>query len=461
MTTTLNGQPSQTHAAGDVTEVAERLAASGVKYAAISFVDMHGKPKAKMVPLNHLDQASRGSEMFTGAALDGVPQDVNDDEVAPHPDLDAAIIAPFNREIAWFPGDLWIGETPFEACSRQILKRVTADAATLGYTFNLGIETEFFLLTDDRAGTPAPASLDDNLDKPCYDLRGMLHNYGVVDEIVSAMNELGWDVYSFDHEDGNGQFETDFTYTDAVSMSDRLVFFRMMVGEIARKHGLFASWMPKPFADRTGSGAHYNMSLADESGVNLFAAENDPRSCGLGELGYQFIAGVLRHAPAICAVIAPTVNSYKRLVKQGSMSGLTWAPVFACYGDNNRTNMLRIPRGGGRVECRAADSANNPYLGAAIMLAAGLEGIREGLDPGEPNRDNLYRLSDTELADRTIGWLPRSLGEAIDALEADPLARSVFGDVMFESYVAEKRAEWDSYTAHVSAWETERYLRFW
>jgi glutamine synthetase len=143
------------------------------------------------------------------------------------------------------------------------------------------------------------------------------------------------------------------------------------------------------------------------------------------------------------------------------MSGLTWAPVFACYGDNNRTNMLRIPRGGGRVECRAADSANNPYLGAAIMLAAGLEGIREGLDPGEPNRDNLYRLSDTELADRTIGWLPRSLGEAIDALEADPLARSVFGDVMFESYVAEKRAEWDSYTAHVSAWETERYLRFW
>ncbi|MDT5242331.1 MAG: glutamine synthetase [Mycobacterium sp.] len=461
MTTTLNGQPSQTHTAGDVTEVAERLAASGVKYAAISFVDMHGKPKAKMVPLNHLDQASRGSEMFTGAALDGVPQDVNDDEVAPHPDLDAAIIAPFNREIAWFPGDLWIGETPFEACSRQILKRVTADAATLGYTFNLGIETEFFLLTDDRAGTPQPASPDDNLDKPCYDLRGMLHNYAVVDEIVSAMNELGWDVYSFDHEDGNGQFETDFTYTDAVSMSDRLVFFRMMVGEIARKHGLFASWMPKPFADRTGSGAHNNMTLADRAGVNLFAEAHDPRNCGLSKLGYQFIAGVLRHASAICAVIAPTVNSYKRLVKQGSMSGLTWAPIFACYGDNNRTNMLRIPRGGGRVECRAADSANNPYLGAALMLAAGLEGIREGLDPGDPNRDNLYNLSEADLLERDIGWLPRSLGDAIDALEADPLARNVFGDVMFDSYVTEKRAEWDSFTAHVSSWETDRYLRFW
>jgi len=289
----------------------------------------------------------------------------------------------------------------------------------------------------------------------------MLHNYPVVDEIVSAMNELGWDVYSFDHEDGNGQFETDFAYTNVVSMADRLVFFRMMVGEIARKHGLFASWMPKPFADRTGSGAHYNMSLADAAGTNLFAAEGDPRGCGLSTLGYQFIAGVLRHADAICAVIAPTVNSYKRLVKQGSMSGLTWAPVFACYGDNNRTNMLRIPRGGGRVECRAADSANNPYLGGALILAAGLEGIREGLDPGEPNRDNLYRLSEPELVARGIAWLPRSLNEAIDAVESDPLVRIVFGDEMFESFVAEKRAEWDGYTAHVSAWETERYLRFW
>ncbi|KWX65853.1 type III glutamate--ammonia ligase [Mycobacterium sp. NAZ190054] len=457
MTTTYNGEVHRT----DARELAERLRASGVKYAAISFVDMHGKSKAKMVPLDHLDQAVRGSEMFTGAALDGVPQDVNDDEVAAHPDLDGVIVAPFNREIAWFPGDLWIGDTPFEACSRQILKRVTADAAASGFTFNLGIETEFFILRQEDGGVPTPASPDDDLDKPCYDLRGLLHNYAVIDEIVSAMNELGWDVYSFDHEDGNGQFETDFAYTDAVSMSDRLVFFRMMVGEITRKHGLFASWMPKPFGDRTGSGAHYNMSLADPDGLNLFAAPDDPRRCGLSSLGYHFIAGVLRHASAICGVIAPTVNSYKRLVKQGSMSGLTWAPVFACYGDNNRTNMLRIPKGGGRVECRAADSASNPYLGAALMLAAGLEGIREGLDPGEPNRDNLYAVSEAELAARGIGWLPRSLGEAIDALEADPLVRQVFGDAMYESYVGEKRTEWNSYTAHVSAWETDRYLRFW
>jgi glutamine synthetase len=218
--------------------------------------------------------------------------------------------------------------------------------------------------------------------------------------------------------------------------------------------------MPKPFADRTGSGAHYNMSLATEDGGNAFADPDDPRGCGLTTLGYQFIAGILRHAPAICAVIAPTVNSYKRLVKQGSMSGLTWAPVFACYGDNNRTNMLRIPLGGGRVECRAADSANNPYLGAALMLAAGLEGIRENLDPGDPNRDNLYRLSEPALAERGIGWLPRTLDAALDAFEADPLSRAVFGDSMFDSFLSEKRLEWDSYSAHVSAWETDRYLRF-
>ncbi|MGE0220500.1 type III glutamate--ammonia ligase [Mycolicibacterium sp.] len=458
MTTTW--QDTQTGIRAHAREVAESLAKSGVKYAAISFVDMHGKSKAKMVPVNHFVDAALGSEMFTGAALDGVPQDVNDDEVSPHPDLSNPIIMPFNREIAWFPGDLWVGDVPFEACSRQILKRVTGEAAALGFTFNLGIETEFFLFTEGHGGAPVPFSPDDTLAKPCYDLRSLLHNYPIVDEIVSAMNELGWDVYSFDHEDGNGQFETDFTYTDAVSMADRLVFFRMMVGEMARKHGLFASWMPKPFADRTGSGAHYNMSLADSDGANAFARDDDPRGCGLSELGYQFIAGVLRHARAICAVTAPTVNSYKRLVKQGSMSGFTWAPIFACYGDNNRTNMLRIPRGGGRVESRAADSASNPYLGAALMLAAGLEGIREGLDPGDPNRDNLYQLSEFDLAQRGIGWLPRSLGDAIDSLEADPLVRTVFGDAMFSAFVTEKRAEWDEYCGHVSAWETDRYLRF-
>jgi glutamine synthetase len=444
---------------GPLMDLVADLAGKGVRYAAISFVDMHGKTKAKLVPLGHLDRAAAGSELFTGAALDGVPQEVNDEEVSAHPDLTAGMVLPWRPDVAWFPSDLWIGAEPFEACSRQILRRVLDDAATMGFVFNLGIETEFFLLREDDDQL-VPGAESDSLDKPCYDLRSLLHNLDVVDEIVTAMNELGWDVYSFDHEDGNGQFETDFGYTNALRMSDRFVFFRMMVGEIARRHGLQATWMPKPFADRTGSGAHFNMSLADTGGANLFETGGDPRGCDLSQLGYQFIAGVLRHAPAICALIAPTVNSYKRLVKQGSMSGLTWAPIFACYGNNNRTNMLRVPLGGGRVECRAADSSTNPYLGAALMLAAGLEGIREGLDPGAPNTDNMYLLPEEELARRGVSLLPRTLMEAVEALAADPLAGSVLGGEMHRSFVAEKTAEWDSYHACVSEWERERYLRF-
>jgi glutamine synthetase len=287
-----------------------------------------------------------------------------------------------------------------------------------------------------------------------------LHNFDLISEIVDAMNRLGWGVYSFDHEDANGQFETDFAFTDAVRMADRFVFFRLMVGEMARRHGYFASWMPKPFGDRTGSGAHYNMSLAGEDGTNLFWDDDDPGRCGLSPLGYQFIAGVLNHAGAICALIAPTVNSYKRLVPRGSMSGFTWAPIFACYGDNNRTNMLRIPLGGGRVECRAADSSNNLYLGAALMLAAGLEGIREHLDPGAPNTENMYLLDRAELDRRQIPYLPRSLIEAVEALEADALAKETLGADMHRAFISEKTAEWESYQSHISEWERDRYLRF-
>jgi glutamine synthetase len=440
-------------------DITDRWAQTGVRYAAVSFVDMHGRSKAKVVPLDHVAHAATGSELFTGAALDGVPQEVNDEEVSAHPDLAGGIVMPWQPDVVWLPSDLWIGSEPFEACSRQILKRVTTAAAAQGFSLNLGIETEFYLLRDGDDG-PVPAAPSDTLAKPCYDLRSLLHNFDMIDEIVTAMNGMGWGVYSFDHEDGNGQFETDFAYTDALSMSDRFVFFRLMVGEMASRHGLFVSWMPKPFEDRTGSGAHFNMSLADSDGTNLFVDVADDRGCGLSALGYSFVAGVLRHAPAICALIAPTVNSYKRLVKQGNSSGLTWAPIFACYGNNNRTNMLRIPLGGGRVECRAADSATNPYLGAALMLAAGLEGIEAGLDPGDPNATNMYLLSSEELAERGISWLPRTLDEAVDALEADGLAATVLGDAMHRAWVAEKRAEWNSYHATVSQWERDRYLRF-
>jgi glutamine synthetase len=406
----------------------------GVKYALASFVDIHGMCKAKVVPLSHFGQMMAGSELFTGAALDGVPQDVSDEEVSARPDPISATVLPWNSEMAWFASDLYLKGQPFSACCRSILKQVLAEAEWMGFTFNLGIETEFFILKETEDGKVVPVSDRDTLDKPCYDLQGMLDNLPWIQEIVEAMNDLGWDVYSFDHEDGNGQFETDFAYCDALKMSDRLTFFRLMVKEIARKHGYFATFMPKPFANRTGSGAHYNMSLADlNTGANLFEEPNDPRGCGLSNLGYQFIAGVLRHAPAICAVIAPTVNSYKRLIARGSMSGFTWAPVYICYGNNNRTNMLRIPLAGGRVECRAADISSNPYLGAALILAAGLEGIREELDPGEPHTENMYTHSDEELTKMGIQCLPRNLAEAIAAFSADPLSEKVMGSLMYQT----------------------------
>jgi glutamine synthetase len=437
------------------------LESKGVKYALASFVDLHGMCKAKSVPLSHLGQMMAGSELFTGAALDGVPQDISDEEVAAHPDPNSVTILPWNPEVAWFASDLYLYGKPFEACCRGILKQVLAEAANMGFTFNLGIETEFFLLKETPDGKIIPVSDRDTLAKPCYDLQGLLDNYKWVTEIVEAMNTLGWDVYSFDHEDANGQFETDFAYCEALKMADRFTFFRLMVKEIARKHGFLATFMPKPFANRSGSAAHYNMSLADiKTGENLFEDPADQRGCKLSKLGYQFIAGILRHAPAICAVIAPTVNSYKRLIARGSMSGFTWAPVYICYGNNNRTNMLRIPLAGGRVECRAADISGNLYLGAAMILAAGLEGIREELDPGNPHTENMYNYSLETLTSMGIDFLPRNLNEAILAFTRDPLSEKVMGSLMYKSYVQFKSQEWEEYHTHVSDWEIQRYLKF-
>ena len=434
------------------------LEAQGVRYALASFVDLHGVCKAKAVPIDHLHAMASGSELFTGAALDGVPQDVSDDEVAAIPDLSSAVVLPWRPDTVWFASTLQLGSDPFDACSRNILSRVRDQAAAMGLCFNLGVETEFFVLRRESNGHLVPASASDTLDKPCYDLRGLLDNLDWLGELVQAMNGLGWGVYSFDHEDGNGQFETDFAYADCLTTADRVTFFRLMAREITRKHGLIASFMPKPFADRTGSGAHFNMSLADlQQGNNLFAPA-DGSAAWVSQMGLQFIAGILRHAPAICAVMAPTVNSYKRLVVQGSMSGFTWAPVFVCYGNNNRTNMLRIPGAGSRVECRAADSSCNPYLAAAMLLAAGLEGIREGLDPGPPNLLNAYRLTPEERAARGLTTLPRTLGEAIEAFAADPLSREVFGDAMAEAYIDFKRDEWNSFHSAISDWERDRYL---
>lgn len=241
-------------------------------------------------------------------------------------------------------------------------------------------------------------------------------------------------------------------------MCDRFILLRSMANFIARKHGNYATWMPKPMAGRTGSGAHLNISLHNFSTeLNVFKDADDPHGLGLSQLAYHFCAGLLKHLPAITAVACPTVNSYKRLVKQGSLSGFTWAPVFVNYGDNNRTNAIRIPAPG-RLELRLADPSYNPYLVNALVLAAGLEGIDNKLDPGPPNRDNMYLKTDDELKAAGIEYLPRTLGEAVERFATDELARQTFGPAMHDAWVDLKRNEWLEYLNHVSDWEKHRYL---
>lgn len=438
----------------------EELRDGGVKYCLSAYVDVHGIPKAKAVPIDHFVGMMRGSELFTGAALDGLGQEPSDDELSSWPDLEAITVLPWDPSVAWAPGYLHFHGEPWPMCSRTVLKRQVDRAAEQGMIFNLGIETEIFLVRRSD-GRVLPANPKDVLNKAAYDIVGLLENLPFMDEMIGYMNALGWDVHSFDHEDANSQFEFDFSYTDALSMADRFVLWRMMAKVVARNHGFEATFMPKPYGDRTGNGGHFNMSLADiTSGKNLFEDATDPRGCGVSELCYQFVAGVLQHAPAIAAVTAATVNSYKRLVKTGSMTGYTWAPVYVSYGDNNRTHMLRIPVTSPRVESRAVDTSCNPYLAAAMMLAAGLGGIEERLDPGDPIRLNMYEQSDEDLDRLGVKVLPRTLLEAIEAFESDPLAEQVLGPELKESYTDLKKREWWDYHNTVSEWEIDRYLTF-
>ena len=451
---------TKVHSKDELATLQNELFAKGVKYCIGAYVDIHGVPKAKVVPIAHLSQMAGGSERYTGYALDGLGQAPNDDEITSVPDLDRAVQLPWEPKIAWIPADNYFKGEPYPLNTRVALKQQLAVAAAMGFGMNLGIECEVFLLKQSDDGSLVVPDPDDKLAKPCYDVRGFTNNFLWLDQMATTMNGLGWDLYSFDHEDAHGQFEFDFSYADALTSCDRLIFFRYMAKHFAKQQGLLATMMPKPFADKTGNGAHFNMSLYDlQSGHNLFACEphQDPRGIGLTEIGYQFIAGILRHGRALCAAFAPTVNSYKRLVRRGAMSSFSWAPVFNSYGSNNRTNSVRIPAGGGRCESRNADGAVNPYLASALVLAAGLEGIREGLDPGEPNDDNLYNIDDAERRARGIEFLPQTLQEAVAAFAADPLTERVLGTGLRDEFIRYKSEEWEAYHLSISRWEVERY----
>ncbi|MCS7047226.1 MAG: type I glutamate--ammonia ligase, partial [Gemmataceae bacterium] len=301
----------------------------------------------------------------------------------------------------------------------------------------------------------------DNLAKPCYDFKGLAAAAGYLRDMNDALRALGWGVYQADHEDANAQFEINYKYADALTTADRFIFFKMLAGEVARKHGAIATFMPKPFSDRTGSGAHMHYHLADATtGRNLFLADPNEFPLGLSETARHFLGGVLTHARALCAVTSPTVNCYKRLqIGPGlfsARSGYTWTPAYITYGDNNRTQMIRTPEPG-HVEDRTVSSAFNPYLGMAAYIYAGLDGIRRKLDPGPPNLANMYELSLEEMTRRNVRVLPQSLAEAIDELERDEVVQQALGPIAAE-FIKLKRMEWNDYHRQVSAWEVDRYL---
>ena len=451
------------HPSSEFTKTKNELIAAGVKYCVGAYVDLHGVPKGKVVPISHFENFASGSELYTGYALDGLGQSPNDDEISSVPDLTRGVRLPWQPEVMWYPADLAFHGEPYEVGTRVAFQKVLRQAAEMGFGFNLGIECEVYFVKQDESGRLLIPNPDDNLMKSCYDVKRFFDTFPLVDKIATTINDLGWDLYSFDHEDGNSQFEFDFKFADGLTMADRYIFFRYLAKKYAADQGLLATFMPKPFADKTGNGAHFNMSLADpKTGANLFKTQpGDPDKYGLGitPIGYSFIAGILRHGRALCAAFAPTVNSYKRLIRKGAMGYYSWAPVFNSFGTNNRTNSVRVPMGGGRCESRNADSACNPYLAGTLVLAAGLEGIREGLDPGAPQSENLYEFTDAQLAERGVQPLPKTLAEAVQAFEDDPFTEKVLGAALKNEFVVYKRAEWEEYHQTISQWEIDKYAR--
>ena len=432
------------------------LTEKGVEYVFCSFVELTGAPKAKLVPVSHIEEFARDGAGFAGFACGDVGQGPHDPDICSVPDFRSLTILPWRPNTAWVPGNLHLDGKPWPLCPRTALIRQIELSRQQGYVVNVGIEPEFMLLKKNSAGEYAPWDAFDTLAKPCYDLCALYRNLDLMTTLLGFMQGLGWSPYAGDHEDANCQFEINWTYSDALTTADRHTFFKWMVRTIAEQHGLLATFMPKPFGNLTGNGAHVHISLADAAtGKNLFLESS--ADLGLSQLGRWFMGGVLNHARALSALVAPLVNSYKRLVRGAPRSGATWAPVYITYGASNRTQMIRVPASG-RFEIRVVDGAANPYLAFAGIIAAGLHGIAEKMDPGPMNHDNLYEVSEESLVARHIEVLPGTLAEALDALAKDAVVRGALGTIYATEYLRVKRDEWLLHSRGVSAWERDYYL---
>jgi len=430
-------------------DLAAAAKANNIEYFLISFVDLLGQLRAKLVPARAIRGMQKDGAGFAGFAtwLDMTP--AHPDMFA-IPDPDSLIQLPWKPEVGWLAADLWMDGKAVEASPRVALKRQIEAAVKKGYRVKTGVECEFFLTS------PSGDRLSDEMDqeeKPCYDQSALMRRYDVISEICDAMLSLGWNPYQNDHEDANGQFEMNWDYADCLKTADRHTFFKFMAKSIAEKHGYRATFMPKPFANLTGSGCHAHVSVWDKAGKkNLFMNQRD--DMGLSKLAYQFLAGVLHSADAMAAMYIPTVNSYKRIDAAVTSSGATWSPNAITYSGNNRTHMVRIPDPG-RFEIRLMDGATNPYLLQAAVVAAGLDGVANNRDPGKRVDLNMY-TEQHKL--KNVRKLPANLLDAIRLLDASKVARSAFGDEFIDSYVKLKHEEWQRFMREVTPWERSHTL---
>lgn len=427
-----------------VQELSDRLRAAGVHTLLVQFADVHGTAKGKLVPLSHLQDVLDTGAGFAGPSIwgTGLPRTGPRSEYYARGDAATALPLPWMPGVARIVGDGFVDGRPFEGCPRQVLRRAVARLAERGWTMRTGIEPEFFLLKRSAEGGWAPADDADRLDKPSYDLKSLPRQAAFLHDLRGALEAAGLDVLQLDHEDAHGQYEVNFAHDEALASADHVMLFKLAAHALAEARGMVFSMMPKPFANQPGSGLHFHVSLWQGGRPVEGVAKH-------------FIAGVLAHAPALAALAAPTVNSYKRLTVGESLSGTTWAPASIAHGPNNRTTLVRtLP---GRFEWRLPDASANPYLATAALIAAGLDGVDRRLDPGPATTDDLFVMPQAEQRARGIGLLPQSLAEALAALEADEVVRGALGPALAAEFLRLKRAEWTEFARHVSAWERDRY----
>ncbi len=420
-----------------------------IEYFLISFVDLYGVLRSKLVPARAIGEMQRDGAGFAGFAawLDMTP--AHPDMFA-LPDPESLTQLPWKPEVAWLAGDLAVAGDVVEASPRAALRRQIAAANQAGYRVKTGVECEYFLVNPDGSDISDPR---DTQDKPCYDQAALMRRFDVIAEICDGMIALGWGPYQNDHEDANGQWEMNWDFDDVLVTADRHAFFKFMVKSIAEKHGLRATFMPKPFTDLTGNGCHAHISLWDKAGKkNLFADKKG--ELGLSKLAYHFLGGVVHSADSFTALFNPTVNSYKRINAPVTQSGATWAPNTVTYTGNNRTHMIRIPDPG-RFELRLMDGASNPYLMQAAMYAAGLDGTANAHDPGKRLDINMYEEGHRL---KNVKQLPLNMLDAVRLFDKSKVARDRLGEEFCAAFVKLKLEEWNSYTRSLSQWERDNTL---